>query len=89
MLSVWLILKISAICKQLLLSILLVLPLNFIFDHNTIPGRVTDENLLNVEWNEAQFDTESRFFDELAPVSELHYTPGTPFFVKCSTTLFF
>jgi hypothetical protein len=37
------------------------------------------ENLLNVEWNEAQFDTESRLFDEAVPVSELHYTPGNPF----------
>ncbi len=47
------------------------------------------ENILNVEWNEAQFDTESRLFDEPAPVSELHYTPGTPFFVKGSATFFF
>ncbi len=47
------------------------------------------ENLLNVDWNEAQFDTESRLFDEQAPVSELHYTPGTPFFLKGSVSLFF
>lgn len=47
------------------------------------------ENILNVDWNEAQFDTESRLFDELEPVSELHYTPGTPFFVKASATFFF
>ncbi len=36
------------------------------------------ENLLNAEWNEAQFDTESRLRGEAAPVSELHFTPGTP-----------
>ena len=47
------------------------------------------ENLLNVEWNEAQFDTESRLFDEVSPVSELHYTPGTPFFIKGSVSFFF
>ncbi len=47
------------------------------------------ENLLNVDWNEAQFDTESRLFDEPEPVSELHYTPGTPFFVKGSISFFF
>ncbi len=47
------------------------------------------ENILNVEWNEAQFDTESRLFDEPEAVSELHYTPGTPFFVKGSATFFF
>ncbi len=47
------------------------------------------ENILNVDWNEAQFDTESRLFDELQPVSELHYTPGTPFFIKGSATFYF
>ncbi len=47
------------------------------------------ENLLNVDWNEAQFDTESRLFNEPAPVSELHYTPGTPFFIKGSVSFFF
>lgn len=36
------------------------------------------ENLFNIEWNEAQFDTESQLFGEIAPVSELHFTPGNP-----------
>jgi len=36
------------------------------------------ENLANTDWNEAQFDTESRLFYELEPVSELHFTPGNP-----------
>ncbi len=36
------------------------------------------ENLLNVEWNEAQFDTESRLPGEAHPVSEIHFTPGNP-----------
>ena len=40
------------------------------------------ENILNMEWNEAQFDTESRLYDEPEPVSELHYTPGNPFNVQ-------
>lgn len=40
------------------------------------------ENLLNTVWNQAQFDTESRLFNEVLPVSELHYTPGTPLFIK-------
>lgn len=47
------------------------------------------QNLFNVEWNEAQFDTESRLQNEPAPVSELHYTPGTPFFAKLSVSYFF
>jgi len=47
------------------------------------------ENLFNTEWNEAQFDTESRLFSEPVPVSELHYTPGTPFFLKARMVWFF
>jgi hypothetical protein len=40
------------------------------------------ENLLNSSWNQAQFDTESRLRNEAEAVSELHFTPGTPFIVK-------
>ena len=50
---------------------------------------VTVENLLNVEWNQAQFDTESRLQGESAPISELHYTPGTPFYAKLNASIFF
>ncbi|MBN8650489.1 MAG: TonB-dependent receptor [Cytophagales bacterium] len=47
------------------------------------------ENLLNKNWNEAQFDTESRLFNEVDPVSEIHFTPGTPFFAKLKLSYFF
>ncbi|MBX7109807.1 MAG: TonB-dependent receptor [Chitinophagales bacterium] len=47
------------------------------------------ENLTNAAWNEAQFDTESRLFDEPSPVSELHFTPGTPVAVKGSVSYIF
>lgn len=47
------------------------------------------ENLLNTEWRETQFDTESRLFYEEFPVSEIHYTPGTPFFLKVKMAYFF
>ncbi|EPR68269.1 TonB-dependent receptor [Cyclobacterium qasimii] len=40
------------------------------------------QNLLNTEWNETQFATESRLQNETIPVEELHFTPGTPFFIK-------
>ncbi len=40
------------------------------------------ENLLNTNWNEAQFDTETRLKNETKSVDELHYTPGTPFYAK-------
>lgn len=47
------------------------------------------ENILNVKWNEAQFATESRLMNEPAPVSELNFTPGTPFFARLKLALFF
>ncbi len=47
------------------------------------------ENIFNVDWNEAQFDTESRLQGENEPVSELHFTPGTPFFFKGRISFFF
>ncbi|WP_157207241.1 TonB-dependent receptor [Mariniflexile maritimum] len=40
------------------------------------------ENLFNTEWNETQFATESRLQNEAQPVEEIHFTPGTPFFIK-------
>ena len=40
------------------------------------------ENLFNQEWNETQFATESRLDFEPTSVEEIHFTPGTPFFVK-------
>ncbi len=40
------------------------------------------ENLLNREWREAQFETESLLRNESVPVTEIHYTPGTPRFIK-------
>lgn len=40
------------------------------------------QNLTNTEWNEAQFDTETRLRNETASVSEICFTPGTPFFIK-------
>ena len=47
------------------------------------------ENVLNLEWNEAQFDTTSKLKKEAQPVSELHYTPGTPFFAKLNVAFYF
>ncbi|MCS3797045.1 TonB-dependent receptor [Niastella sp. OAS944] len=47
------------------------------------------ENLFNVKWNETQFDTESRLKDEPDPVSEIHFTPGTPFFARMKLAVFF
>ncbi|EJF52167.1 outer membrane receptor protein [Saprospira grandis DSM 2844] len=40
------------------------------------------QNLFNTAWNETQFATESRLFNESESVEEIHFTPGTPFFLK-------
>jgi hypothetical protein len=45
--------------------------------------------LLDTEWNETQFATESRLRTEAAPVEEIHFTPGTPLFVKGKVTYMF
>lgn len=47
------------------------------------------QNLLNTKWKETQFNTVSRLKNEMQPVEEIHFTPGTPFFAKLSLTLFF
>ena len=47
------------------------------------------ENLLDTEWNETQFATTSRLQNEIAPVEEIHFIPGTPFFLKGSLTYTF
>jgi hypothetical protein len=51
--------------------------------------QLTGENIFNVAWNEAQFDTESRLKGESLPVSDLHFTPGTPLSVKMKVELSF
>jgi hypothetical protein len=40
---------------------------------------ISIDNIFDVRWREAQFDTESRLEDEVEPVSEIHFTAGTPF----------
>ena len=40
---------------------------------------IVTENLFNTKWNETQFATTSRLYNEPEPVTEIHFTPGTPF----------
>ena len=47
------------------------------------------DNLFNTKWNETQFATESRLKNEPASVEEIHFTPGTPFFMKGKITYTF
>jgi len=50
---------------------------------------ISVENVLNTTWNQAQFATLSRLKNEKEAVNELHFTPGTPFYLKSSFTFFF
>uniref|UniRef100_UPI003C770D73 TonB-dependent receptor domain-containing protein n=1 Tax=Salinimicrobium sp. GXAS 041 TaxID=3400806 RepID=UPI003C770D73 len=47
------------------------------------------QNLFDTEWNETQFATESRLSFETEAVEEIHFTPGTPFFLRGIVTYFF
>jgi hypothetical protein len=47
------------------------------------------QNLLNTKWKETQFETESRLKSETQSVSEIHFTPGTPFFARLSLSFIF
>lgn len=60
-------------------------------DYNTSKYKISFsvENLLNTKWNEAQFDTETRLFNEAESVDELCFTSGTPLSAKLSVTAFF
>jgi hypothetical protein len=63
--------------------------LNVNYTFNNITVGMVIENLFDVEWNETQFATISRLKNEVAPVEEIHFTPGTPFFLKGSITYSF
>jgi outer membrane receptor protein involved in Fe transport len=61
-----------------------IMDLNASYSFNAITVGFFIENLLNSDWKETQFDTESRIrlADgnlEPSPISEIHFTPGTPF----------
>ncbi|WP_047547787.1 TonB-dependent receptor [Psychroserpens sp. Hel_I_66] len=56
---------------------------NYTFNNNITLSLIV-ENIFDVEWNETQFATESRLQNEAQSVEEIHFTPGTPFFIKGS-----
>ena len=59
------------------------------YTRKKVEFKLTGENLLNSKWKEAQFETESRLTGEPEPISEIHFTPGTPFFIKAGVTYSF
>ena len=47
------------------------------------------QNLFNTTWREEQFAVSSRLKNESAPVDQVNFTAGTPFFIKFIAAIFF
>lgn len=47
------------------------------------------ENLFNTKWNEFEAEEETQLRNETAPVDQMSFTPGTPFFAKLRIAVFF
>jgi outer membrane cobalamin receptor len=63
--------------------------LNINYQYKNINFGIAVENIFDTEWNETQFATESRLQNEPESVEEIHFTPGTPFFMKGKMTYTF
>ncbi len=50
---------------------------------------ISIQNLFNVNWDDAQFETTSKLPWETNPVTDIDFTPGTPFNLKIKTAIFF
>lgn len=62
---------------------------NVNYQYKSINFGISIENLFDTAWNETQFATESRLQNESESVEEIHFTPGTPFFMKGKITYTF
>lgn len=56
--------------------------INLNYEYGNITFGLSAENIFNTQWNETQFATESQLQNETQSVEEIHFTPGTPFFLK-------
>jgi outer membrane receptor protein involved in Fe transport len=50
---------------------------------------ISIENLFNRQWDESQFEYLSQLKGETAPINQISYTPGVPFFAKVKLAVFF
>lgn len=62
---------------------------NMNYQYKRINYGIVIENIFNTKWNETQFATESQLQNETQSVEEIHFTPGTPFFIKGKITYTF
>jgi hypothetical protein len=66
-----------------------VLDLNVNYSLSKWEFGLSVQNLLNSKWYETQFDTESKLKSESVPVSEIHFTPGSPFYLRVNVVRLF
>lgn len=66
-----------------------VVDANVSYTRGKLEVGVQVQNLFDVDWNETQFATLSQLAGEDAPVEEIHFTPGTPFFARGMVTVRF
>jgi outer membrane receptor protein involved in Fe transport len=59
------------------------------YNFRNFQAGISVENVLDHQWKEAQFATESRLREESAPVNEIHFTPGTPRFARITLAVLF
>jgi len=64
------------------------LNINYGFAKNWNLGLIV-ENLFDVDWKETQFATETRLRNEVNPVEEITFTPGTPFNARLKLSVTF
>ena len=63
-----------------------VLDMNVNYEMKNFIFGLSAENIFNTKWNETQFATESQLKNETQSVEEIHFTPGTPFYLKGKIT---
>ncbi|MCW2118449.1 TonB-dependent receptor [Flavobacterium sp. 7A] len=59
-----------------------IIDCNINYEVNNVTLGLAVQNILNTAWNETQFATETRLQNETSSVDEIHFTPGTPFYMK-------
>jgi outer membrane receptor for Fe3+-dicitrate len=62
---------------------------NMNYQYKKINYGIIIENIFNTKWKETQFATESKLQNETQSVEEIHFTPGTPFYIKGKITYTF
>ena len=67
----------------------LVVDMNLGYAWRSLDLSIQAQNVLDAAWNETQFATESRLSYEATGVEEIHFTPGTPLFIKASLAIRF